>query len=136
MRKATRRRRTSLLAAAGAALLCCLSLAAGAATLMPAANDTVDDVFAFPVPWAPNSGSALNGTAQGGVTFTNLPVEGTVTIYTVSGKLVRTLTIAPGTLLLRWDGRNTDGAEVVSGIYFWRIQSGRNGKSGKLVVIR
>lgn len=104
--------------------------------LIGAADQAVDSVYAFPVPWAPNSGNLLDGTLAGGITFTNLPSEGTITIFTLSGQLVQTLEISPSNPQLRWDGRTPGGRNVVSGVYLWRVQSGNNSKVGKLVVIR
>ncbi len=104
--------------------------------LIGAADQAVESVYAYPVPWAPNSGNLLDGTHAGGITFTNLPSEGTITIFTLSGSLVQTLAISPANPQLRWDGRTPGGRNVVSGVYLWRVQSGNNSKVGKLVVIR
>lgn len=55
------------------------------------------------------------------VTFSNLPAEVTVKIYTLSGTLVRTLTTAdkssPTSPFLRWDLQNEDGLRMASGMY-------------------
>lgn len=99
-------------------------------------DNVVDDVHPFPVPWAPNSGNTLDGTLAGGITFTNLPSEGTVSIYTPSGQLVRSLPIPSFAAQVRWDVKTPSGQDVVSGVYLWRVQSGRNSKVGKLMVIR
>lgn len=99
-------------------------------------DNVVDDVHPFPVPWAPNSGNPLDGTLAGGITFMNLPSEGTVSIYTPSGQLVRSLPIPAFAPQVRWDVKTTGGQDVVSGVYLWQVQSGRNSKVGKLMVIR
>lgn len=106
--------------------------------LIGAADQVVDGVFAYPVPWAPNSGNPLDGTLQEGIMFTNLPSEGTISIYTLKGSLVRSLSIPAGLFppQLRWDVRTTQGQNVVSGVYTWRVKSGKNSKLGKLMVIR
>jgi hypothetical protein len=106
--------------------------------LVGAASTDVGSVYAFPVPWAPNSGDPKRGTASGGITFSNLPSEGTIKVYTLSGRLVRTLDIPAGLFpaQLKWDVKTGGGADVVSGVYIWRIESGSNDKSGKLMVIR
>lgn len=106
--------------------------------LIGTADADVDGVYAFPVPWAPHSGNPLDGTLAGGITFTNLPSEGTISIYTLSGQLVRELTIPNGLFppQLKWDVRTSGGQDVVSGAYLWRVKSGKNSKLGKLVVIR
>lgn len=106
--------------------------------LVGAASADVSSVYAFPVPWAPNSGDPARGTAAGGITFANLPSGGTIKVYTLSGRLVRTLDIPVGLFppQLRWDVKTGGASDVVSGVYIWRIQSGSNEKSGKLMVIR
>ncbi|MBI4422673.1 MAG: T9SS type A sorting domain-containing protein [Elusimicrobia bacterium] len=106
--------------------------------LIGTADTDVDAVYAFPVPWAPNSGNPADGTLAGGITFTNLPSEGAIQVFTVSGQRVRTLAIPPFLFppQLRWDGRTESGANVASGVYLWRIESGRNSKMGKLMIIR
>lgn len=104
--------------------------------LIGVADQVVDNVHAFPVPWAPNSGNALDGTREGGITFDGLPSEGTINIHTLAGQLVRSLPIPAGALQLRWDGKTSGGRDVVGGVYIWRVQSGPNSKLGKLVVIR
>ena len=104
--------------------------------LIGAADTTVDDVHPFPVPWAPNSGNPLNGTLAGGITFTNLPTQGTISIYTLSGQLVRSIPIPAFSVAVVWDVKTPSGQNVVSGVYLWRVQSGSNSKVGKLMVIR
>jgi hypothetical protein len=106
--------------------------------LIGAADTDVSGVYAFPVPWAPNSGDPLDGTIAGGVTFTNLPSEGVIKIHMASGRLARALSIPAGLLppQLRWDGRTEAGRDAASGVYVWRVESGRHSKSGKLVVVR
>ena len=91
----------------------------------------------YPVPWAPNSGNpAVDGTLAGGITFTDLPSEGTISIFTLSGQLVRALSIIPFNPQRVWDVRTAGGQDVVSGVYLWRLKSGDNVKVGKLIVIR
>lgn len=105
--------------------------------LVGSADQDVDRTHPYPVPWAPNSGNPLvDGDLAGGITFTNLPSEGTISIYTLSGQLVRTLVITPLSTQLKWDVRTNGGQDVVSGVYIWRVKSGSNSKSGKLIVIR
>jgi hypothetical protein len=107
--------------------------------LIGTADERVDDVYAYPVPWAPNSGDAAKGTISGGITFTNLPSDGTISVYTMSGKLVWSTPVPTINGVLskfQWDGRTPGGHNVVSGVYLWRIESGSNSKVGKLIIIR
>lgn len=99
----------------------------------------VSDVYAYPVPFRPNAGNPARygcfaGCAPAGITFTNLPTEGTIRIYTLSGLLVRQLDIA--TNPQSWDVRNSAGEVVASGVYFYEVRSGQNRKTGKLMVIK
>ncbi|MBI5623785.1 MAG: T9SS type A sorting domain-containing protein [Elusimicrobia bacterium] len=106
--------------------------------LIAAADEDVSSAYAFPVPWAPNSGDPLNGTLARGITFTNLPSAGEIEIYTVTGRLVKTLAIPPALFpaQLNWNVKNEAGQDAASGVYLWRIRSGQSVKTGKLMVIR
>jgi len=104
-------------------------------SLVPLADYDVTNAYAYPVPFKPNAGNPQRyGTWSGGITFTNLPSEGKIRIYTLSMRLVRTLEITPNEI--KWDAKNNAGETVASGIYIWEIVSGNNRKSGKLMIIR
>lgn len=66
------------------------------------------------------------------VTFTNLPTEITVKIFTLSGMLVRTLTeedkSTPTSPFLEWDLQNEDELRVASGMYLAIIDSEKYGQ--------
>lgn len=60
-------------------------------------------------------------------------------VYNVQGRLLRTLAAGPlkaGRHEAVWDGKTDDGTEVGSGVYFCRLESGRNGASAKLTLLR
>jgi probable HAF family extracellular repeat protein len=62
-----------------------------------------------------------------------------VSIYDVTGRLVRTLVDAPqaaGVHPAVWDGRDRNGSDVPSGAYFVRIQAGAFRHTEKLVLVR
>jgi len=62
---------------------------------------------------------------------------GEVNIYTLSGRLVKKLTVAPGSGSAPWDGTNTDGEKARQGIYIYRITSNAGGAlTGKLALTR
>jgi hypothetical protein len=70
-----------------------------------------------------------------------LPSEShaTVRIYDVRGRLVRDLvqrSLAPGRHGVAWDGRNSGGSPVGSGVYFVRTQMGGKTFDLRLAVIR
>jgi hypothetical protein len=47
-----------------------------------------------------------------------------VKIYTLSGRLIRELSIpaTPGFLMMEWDGRDADGIEVANGVYYAKLR--------------
>ena len=60
-------------------------------------------------------------------------------VYDVQGKEVRTLVdgrVEAGIHSVRWDGRDTNGAEVPSGIYFYKLGSGVRTAAGKVTLLR
>ena len=107
--------------------------------LIGSLNTDVSDVYAFPVPFRPNAGNPArygcwSGCANNGITFTNLPDTGTIRIYSISGQLVRQMDLVSNPQ--NWNVRNSGGEVVASGLYLWEVVSGRNRKTGKLVVIK
>ena len=111
----------------------------------PAQAASAGTPYAYPVPWDPASGDPAKGSRACGVTFANLPSEGTIKIYTVAGRQVRAISI-PSSLpqcacacagqKLSWDAATDEGAAVASGLYIWRVQSGGSSTYGKLIIIR
>jgi flagellar hook assembly protein FlgD len=70
-----------------------------------------------------------------------LPQEGLVSlkIYNIKGELVRTLIEEykpAGYHTVTWDGKNEDGMEVSSGVYFYRMVSGDFSSTKKMVMIK
>jgi len=61
------------------------------------------------------------------VTFTNLPEDVTIKIYSLSGTLLRTLTVddkdSPTSPFLRWDLENESELRVASGMYLGIVSS-------------
>ena len=60
-------------------------------------------------------------------------------VYDVAGRLVRTLinrSVATGTYVETWDGRNNSGTEMASGIYFFRLQVDGKTLTRKAVIVR
>lgn len=114
----------------------------GVYALLGMLDESVKDTYAFPVPFRPNgpnagSGAGQTGLEAEGVTFTNIPQRGQIEIYTLDGRLVRKLFIPAGLVIpkLKWDVRTSGGDRAASGVYLWRVVSGDNSKTGKLMVI-
>jgi len=60
-------------------------------------------------------------------------------IYDIGGRLVRTFVNAyqqPGCYSVRWDGKDSFGRDVASGVYIYRLVAGTLTSSRKLVVVR
>ena len=53
-----------------------------------------------------------------------------VKIYTVSGRLIRELSMpaTPGFLMVEWDGKDADGVEVANGVYYAKLKIKREGE--------
>ena len=70
------------------------------------------------------------------------PVEVTVNIYTINGKLIRTLALGPQPAgiyehrgrAVYWDGRNEQGEHVASGIYFYNLTAGDFTSTRKMLI--
>ncbi len=70
------------------------------------------------------------------VRFTHLPLDATIGIYSVQGRLVRSLD-AQATGIATWNLHTDSGAIVPPGIYFYRVATrAEDAQLGKLVVLR
>jgi hypothetical protein len=109
------------------------------------------DVYCYPNPYfldgdyaergLENRGNELPVARAGTIMFANLPHQCTISIYTLDGDLVRRLDHdAPegsGTASVhRWNiiSRNTQW--VVSGLYYWVVESAYGSQVGKLAIIK
>ncbi len=95
-----------------------------------AGADDVSVSYAYPVPYKPSSGHR-------NITFTLLPTQGTIKVYTVVGEMVKEIGFSsPVNGEVTWDARNTQGEDIASDVYLYVITSGDNKKFGKLMVVR
>jgi len=63
----------------------------------------------------------------------------TIRVYSVSGRLIRTLEdaeVPAGRHATEWDGRDEDGRDVSSGVYFYRIEIGQFMEQGRMVLLK
>jgi hypothetical protein len=63
----------------------------------------------------------------------------TLEIYNVQGRLIRTLTQGPqepGVHEVLWDGRDSSGQEVASGVYLYRVRIGEFESVKKMVLLK
>jgi hypothetical protein len=90
--------------------------------------------FNYPNPFNPTTKIKYTvGTSQARSAVVSLR------IYNVLGQLVRTLVDEPkhpGSYEVRWDGRDEDGNEVASGIYFYKLQAGDFSQTRKMVLVK
>jgi hypothetical protein len=71
----------------------------------------------------------------------HLPCRGrtTVKVYSINGQLVRTLVdgvMGPGAHAMTWDGRDGMGRRVTPGIYIYKLTSGINSATKKMLLIK
>jgi hypothetical protein len=111
----------------------CSGSSATAYLVPPPPPDSLD-LEGYPNPWRPGKGGATDSPS---LTFRNVPLGGTLRIYTTLGSLVRDLPDADGDGQVAWDGKNSSGSDVVSGTYL-AVGRGREGtlRRGKVVVVR
>jgi hypothetical protein len=60
-------------------------------------------------------------------------------VYDISGKLVRTLVDAPqaaGAYAITWNGRDSDGRPVSSGVYFYKLHAGKFTQTRRMVLLK
>jgi flagellar hook assembly protein FlgD len=63
----------------------------------------------------------------------------TLTVYNVLGQTIRMLDSgekAPGLYQVNWDGRDSRGNSMASGIYFYRLTAGTVTLTQKLILVR
>lgn len=87
-----------------------------------------NEIHVFPNPFKPSSG-------QDFVTFRNIPLSSKITITTLSGELVRELSGNTSTDVV-WDAKNSEGKDLASGVYYYRVDFQSGSSTGKLAVIR
>jgi hypothetical protein len=88
----------------------------------------------YPNPF--NSVTSIRYTVASGK---NRPIHTTLKIYNILGKEVRELvntSQSTGSYSISWDGKNNEGKEVASGIYFYQLQAGDYKETKKLVLMK
>jgi hypothetical protein len=116
---------------------CLATPGTGVFTTVPAVSgvgDGLANVFAVGLPMP-------NPTMAGSSVRFSLPAASHVSaaIFDVSGRLVRSVLNAPldaGAHELAWDGRNSDGASVAPGVYFYRVVTAQGDEVRRVVMAR
>ena len=96
----------------------------------PASN--LASATVYPNPYKPSVASQL---AQG-ITFDSVPANTTIAIYTLAGDQVRTIKDDNGDGIVAWNGKNENGEDVASGVYFALLKGGGDTKTLKVAVQR
>lgn len=104
-------------------------------SITAAPDETVPDAFTlranYPNPFNPQT-----------VISYGLPADEKVTlvIYDLSGQVVRRLldrqAQAAGFHQVSWNGQDDGGRAVASGVYFYRVQAGEQGRTSKMTLVR
>jgi hypothetical protein len=91
----------------------------------------------YPNPFNPTT--KIPYTVYGSQFVVHRPIPTTLKIYNVLGEKVRTLLDEPkkaGTYEVIWDGKDDQGKEVASGIYFYRLKVGNQSLTKKMLLLR
>lgn len=91
----------------------------------PSGQDGSDAIYAYPNPF-------VIGSSSDNLLQFRIEQRGEVRIFTIAADLVRTTTVNDG-----WDGKNSSGDFVASGVYIWEVKA-EDGSyyNGKVLVVR
>ena len=121
------------------------SVAENTAEIRPvdAPEQSVNDIKVVPNPYIVSAswerkrlGDPLLGEPVRDLSFTNLPDECTIKIFTLDGDLVKTIEHSNGTGTAFWDIRSEYNQLISTGIYFYHISSKYGEKIGKFAIVR
>jgi hypothetical protein len=105
--------------------------------------DDLDKIKVVPNPFVVSArwdetrlGNMAFGEPVRNIAFTNLPRGSTVRIFTVDGDLVQTLQHIDEGGRLEWNLLSSENIPVVSGIYFYHVDSSLGEKAGRFAIIR
>jgi hypothetical protein len=65
----------------------------------------------------------------------SLRESGTLHVYDVAGRLVRSLDLAPAQSELRWDGADAGGRAAAPGVYFLRLETGVGATTQRVILV-
>ncbi len=91
----------------------------------------------YPNPF--NPATAIPFTVYGLQSMIHGSIRTTLKIYNIRGELLRTLvneSKQAGTYEMIWDGRDEDGNQVASGIYFYQLKTGDYRRTKKMVLLK
>jgi hypothetical protein len=88
------------------------------------------EVANFPNPFNPSTTISFSSTSDG---------HADVAVYDPSGRLIRKLlsgTVEAGRYSIPWDGRDEEGREVASGVYFYRVRAPGVSEERKMALLK
>ena len=84
---------------------------------------------AYPNPFKAGNSTNIEVSLKAGET-------GSLTIYNVMGQVVKTVSLNEGTHTVNWNGRDSKGAAVGSGIYFYKLSTPSLNQTKKMVIVK
>lgn len=84
---------------------------------------------AYPNPFKAGSSTNIEVSLKAGET-------GSLTIYNVMGQVVRTVSLNEGSHTISWNGRDSKGTAVGSGIYFYKLSTPSLNQTKKMVIVK
>ena len=97
----------------------------------------VPNPFVISAPWdEARVGNSIFGEPVRNIAFTHLPSPCTIRIFTVDGDLVKTLEHTNPSGREEWNLLSAEQRPVVSGIYFYHVESSLGEKVGRFAIIR
>ena len=84
----------------------------------------------YPNPFNPSTNIAFNLDVRSDVT---------VTVYSLLGEEVATLhngVMQPGLQSVKWNGNDSHGAQVASGVYIYRVEAQDRALTGKMMLLK
>ncbi|MFQ6002214.1 MAG: FlgD immunoglobulin-like domain containing protein, partial [Candidatus Zixiibacteriota bacterium] len=78
-------------------------------------------------------------TVYGSRFMVHSPIRTSLKIYNIRGELVRTLVDEPkeaGKYEATWDGKDEDGNQVASGIYFYQLRTNDYCQTKKMILVK
>ena len=97
-------------------------------------SSNLDDVKVVPNPY--KATSLFEVRYEDKIMFTNLPPAAVISIYTLDGDLVKTIIHESGTDSEKWNLTSRNDQFVVSGLYYYVVQTESDKKIGKFVIMR
>lgn len=84
---------------------------------------------AYPNPFTENGSTNIEVTVKQGE-------SGTLTVYNIAGKAVKTFKVNEGLNPLSWNGRDSKGNVCASGIYFYKLSTPSFNQTRKMVIVK